>query len=775
MAVEEVTGQPWTRKHDEPGIPLIASTEETDYFDSLLDLIHKCQNRAPGKRFHAAGSHWELSDAAVSDDVFIETNNPRPGSADPVMSATLTNVIPSCLNPDYLRAMATARGLPLYLVHVEAGKRIYQLYAELDQPVDPDDLSTLAGVLNHHYGRPEFRGPHGFNTLGGAGGQTVVGALNTGTHGGDFDRPPLADSVVALHLVADGGKHYWIEPDIRPPLTDDFLMSVQFRGEDLGGPGNFALIRDTNLFNAVLVSAGRFGVIYSVVLQARPQYQLHEKRRLQDWQDIKDKIKDHDSDLYNEPGVDSHFLQVVICLTKYSFFGKNLAGVTKRWTTPISGPDPDGRSWRVGSKMPDSDPSNPVFDQAGNSHCYSPDPSKSVPGTGSFLDIACSDASFMKGLLESLIPELEDFVRSHGAAVGATIAAVAATGGGAGLLRILAGILAVVDILNGILDHFPLTDRFGQLMNTIKNLLLDPDRDPVTRAAGLFVWQCICFVAFRLQQGDQEYEAISYAVMDQHDYLDVGCNVNVDSLEVFFDSLDDRLIGFVDALINFEQQLEYGGKATLGYASIRFTMPSQALLGMQKHPITAAVEVACLKDVTGGEDLVTFASTLARDPNFNALVHWGQRNDYTLDEVQHRYGDGINAPPGDLGAWRAALASITANGRLDGFSNAFTRRTGLEVVSPKVGSVTADVAQAALDQTVTISWNAVDNPAGTTLSLIVAAENGAQLELFGNLSLQGSQTYQIAQHGVHHFTVQTSYTFSSETRVGSMTQDVQVA
>ena len=40
---------------------------------------------------------------------------------------------------------------------------------------------------------------------------------------GDFDRSPIADTVLAMHLVANGGKHYWIEAvsNDRPQLTDD--------------------------------------------------------------------------------------------------------------------------------------------------------------------------------------------------------------------------------------------------------------------------------------------------------------------------------------------------------------------------------------------------------------------------------------------------------------------------------------------------------------------------------------------------------------------------
>ena len=77
--------------------------------------------------------------------------------------------------------------------------------------------TSLAVLMRDQWGNPSYLGPWGFRTLGGAGGQTVFGALTTGTHGGDFRAGPIAESVVALHLVADGGRHYWIEPGSRGP------------------------------------------------------------------------------------------------------------------------------------------------------------------------------------------------------------------------------------------------------------------------------------------------------------------------------------------------------------------------------------------------------------------------------------------------------------------------------------------------------------------------------------------------------------------------------
>jgi FAD/FMN-containing dehydrogenase len=99
---------------------------------------------------------------------------------------------------------------PAYFVHFESGKRVYQLYSELDRG-DSTVPDSLAVLMQTKFGNNKFLGSWGFSTLGSAGGQTVVGALSTGTHGGDFERPPIADSVVAVHVVLDGGKHVWIE------------------------------------------------------------------------------------------------------------------------------------------------------------------------------------------------------------------------------------------------------------------------------------------------------------------------------------------------------------------------------------------------------------------------------------------------------------------------------------------------------------------------------------------------------------------------------------
>ncbi|MBA3493902.1 MAG: hypothetical protein H0T87_07275 [Gammaproteobacteria bacterium] len=69
-------------------------------------------------------------------------------------------------------------------------------------------------------------------------------------------------------------------------MTDDVKLRNLY--DKVAGVGNFEIIRDDAVFDAVLVSVGRFGIIYSVVLRAVPQYMLHEQRRLSTWQDVKE-------------------------------------------------------------------------------------------------------------------------------------------------------------------------------------------------------------------------------------------------------------------------------------------------------------------------------------------------------------------------------------------------------------------------------------------------------------------------------------------------------
>lgn len=519
MSIDTAIDADWTRKHDDPRRPLLASVPRTMYPKSLKELIAICQDESLGP-LKAAGSHWALSHGAISDETFVETNDPHDIRR--AMGRTLKEVVPHCLHPEMLNRMGNAdleqhTGAPM---HVEAGKRVYQLYAELDQ-VDPlddapaDGVLTLGAYMAKHHETKAFSGPWGMVTAGNAGGQTIVGAFSTGTHGGDFTVGPITDSVLAIHLVADGGKHYWIEKvDERywPQLTDDDLLRTLY--DPVAGRENFEIIRqpDNAMFNAAVVSVGRFGIIYSVVLHVVPQYARYERRRLHVWQDFKHQILDRRSPLYRDTAVvkggyipsteivgEQRFLQIAVSLTPHANFKQNLAGVTKQWAMKLQDAPP-GRAERVGDILTPFDTriQGPRFSNAGSAHSYRHDPDNPLNAEDDTdpIALACSNGSFLAGVIEAAITEIEEFVESNGAVVGAGIAGVVALGG-AGLLALIPALLVVLLILKGLLEAFDADDRFGEHMDKIKNELLDPNEpDPVKSAAGLFAWQLIVLLGF---------------------------------------------------------------------------------------------------------------------------------------------------------------------------------------------------------------------------------------------------------------------------------------
>src|SRR5262245_37208802 len=131
---------------------------------SVADIVRIIQDaQAAGKRVRVVGSGWAFEDIAYSPDVMVDLvrlNSVLSYVTDPDTGALLSLTIPDNRT----------------LVHVEAGIKIAALNTQL----------AARGLA--------------MPTLGGANGQTIVGALSTSTHGGDFDEPPFCDLIHAVHL-----------------------------------------------------------------------------------------------------------------------------------------------------------------------------------------------------------------------------------------------------------------------------------------------------------------------------------------------------------------------------------------------------------------------------------------------------------------------------------------------------------------------------------------------------------------------------------------------
>ncbi len=789
MGIPQSSLASWTREHDKPGTPLIAEAPLILFPRSVEDLIEICRNRPPEQRLHAAGSHWALSRAAVSDHTFIETHDFHERF--PAMGRTLFDVVPECLDTRFLAALDAATTgpdavAPEYFYHFESGKRIYQLYAEMDVG-DAAKPKSLAALMLAQFGNSSFLGSWAFRTLGGAGGQTVVGALATGTHGGDFDRPPIADSIVALHVVKDGGKHCWIErePAVGLPFTDSDKLMTLYGAAKFGGPDNFEVIYDTNVWRAALVQVGRFGIVYSAVLNVEPQYGLHTEVTMDTWENVRGKIADPNSDLFTAPFTApsgatpmQRFLQIAINPVPSVNGTSHICSVTRHWTISMNdvppsllpavswggNGNPAGRPERVGNILQPFDPTlrAPLFANAGTSVGFSPDGS----GVTSFslFDAACADANFMDGVVSGIFTEIENFLSNNAVPIGGGLATAIAVGAGPGIVALAAALLPILALLLVFLNALRGSgSTVGQALNNLRGSLLGSS-DPTHRAAGILVWRAIAAKAFQALQPTTPFSAISYAVMDGRNYQDVSCEVNVRSVEAFFDAADKNLRAFVDRLLKFEIDQEFmSGFSVAGYVSLRFCQQSTALIAPEAFTRTCAIECTGLADEQGSIQFVDFAATIARDPNLKGILHWGQQNGCTQQQVEFRFGDSPGSPVGPLHNWRAVLARLTDNGRLDGFSSAFTRQMGLEIVQPQIGTFAVTRAPTPTNPSCTVAWDCSSNPPALVLSLKITAPS-AVVSSVAALPHSGSHTFSTVESGSYDVALQGSLTLNGETR-----------
>ncbi len=109
----------------------------------------------------------------------------------------------------------------------------------------------------------------GLPTSGASNGQTIAGALSTGTHGSAFDVGSIPEYVAGLHLVTGPDRHIWLERASHPVVSDEM---VQRLGAEL--------LRDDALFNAALVSFGSFGFIHGILIETEDLYLLEGHRKI---------------------------------------------------------------------------------------------------------------------------------------------------------------------------------------------------------------------------------------------------------------------------------------------------------------------------------------------------------------------------------------------------------------------------------------------------------------------------------------------------------------
>lgn len=232
--------QKWTNRHENFTQDLVPDTsfklrnpngqsykeryqKTTENFQWLIK--HAVDN---GIKLRAMGSGWSFTEVGVTNGGLIDT-------------AALNFSFP--VSQKYVHGHY-AKG-PEDLYYLQCGTKVFEVNNRLDAKSPPRSI-IASGASN---------------------GQTIAGALSTGTHGAAIGVGAIPDFVVGLHMVTGPDSHIWLERASYPVSSEEF---VNWLGADL--------VRDDAIFNAALVSFGSFGFIQGVMIETEPQFLLTEHR-----------------------------------------------------------------------------------------------------------------------------------------------------------------------------------------------------------------------------------------------------------------------------------------------------------------------------------------------------------------------------------------------------------------------------------------------------------------------------------------------------------------
>jgi FAD/FMN-containing dehydrogenase len=545
-----------------------------------------------GGIIRALGSGWSYSDVALTSEVthVIDTS-----ALSNILTGTDTTSPSATLLPFALNTAASARASRL--VHVEAGIKIHDLNCRLD----------ALGLA--------------MPTLGGSNGQSLAGVLSTGTHGSDVDVAPITDHVRAIHLIGPGGQEWWIEPADAEMITDPERMAL---ARDAGRLcSDIRIIYDTRLFNAVLVSAGRMGVIYSVVIEAVGAFRLREIRAASTWSAASSMIQTSIIDAgtaYTGP----RFLEIVLSPYRNDSGDRNCVVTTRDISTAALSLD--------GPPQPD------VFKMLCNLQPLTPLLQGLAAGIPALIaaavGIALAAISWMLAI---------PFV---GGLIYAAASGIVITAATAGLVALETALIAALttpgeNIGQKIANICNLASAAGlkqivpQLINLMVNFIRDPSAGPVVRES------------FRISTGQS---ACGVAWEDAP-----NCMREIDGLEFALDVTPGRtnLFDFMNDIFALTDEF-FNANRPAGFGlSLRFTKGTRALIGMQQYARTCSVEFIMLRGFNGHDEFRRRVYTIAM--THAAIPHWGLIHEINGRQVSALYGS-------NHGDWRIQLQRLITEG-----------------------------------------------------------------------------------------------------------------
>ena len=564
--VEFSASKYWAPDHDDPA---------HDALQQLVDVV--AQATEQDQPLHVLGSGWAFEDIAKSDAWVISLHE---------LDHELEYVVGNGgvgLTDFWRSELANPAGRRLF--HAEAGIRI----ATLSEKLNTKGLAMP--------------------TLGGANGQALAGVISTSTHGGDWQQPPFPDVIRALHLVTHGGQEKWIERASSPLTTDDRLALPCADTE---------IIRDDEVFDAAIVTCGRFGVIYSFVLEVVPSFRVVEAVTKPTRSDVLQALRDGvtNQTLFQPlfhllapaalpAGLDDatgepYFFQIL-----FNSQDPNDLWVHRRWVTTDANDLPAPTNMVTGEV---SDDVTAAAVLAATNVALS----SAAVAAGLVPVVGIAASVYITGVQLAMDAEIAGRPFTLGSVVAATLNA---------LWKVHLG--GVVPGLNSTV----LNDRFADAM---KNGRRRPH--------------------YLITSGSRaDSDNISYRAA---------------SIELVFDATTTDYLDFLDVALGAAPSFHQAG-----YVSLRPSLASRGYLSMHgvQGSHAMSIEIASLKGLDGNAEWMRFVHKLAVERN--GRPHWGQYNKLDALDVSMLYGDALNK-------WREALLRVSGTSTL--FSNGYCRSRGLE-------------------------------------------------------------------------------------------------
>jgi hypothetical protein len=437
-------------------------------------------------------------------------------------------------------------------------------------------------------------------TLGGAGGQSIAGAISTGTHGGDVARPPLSDAVLAMLIVGEGGELSLVQRPAEVQVVDVPRLSAELTAE-LGELVHVTDLSSSNdILDAAVVSVGRFGIVYAYVLEIVNEAGkvMIEDRTPSTWNNAKARLLMDVADAVAH----DQFFQLVI--------------------NPHQRSDSEHTCYTITHRQVNGDPTS-----AGPPPL---EPVISARQSSSFV-------SMMQNLCSTMVtPQLLNIQRLLTSA-----AIVANTTGGIAGIPVAILLLKAAESIGRIGPDHLLGDAVVDVLNLVTDVGFPGIVEIVTAA---------------LLDGEQRtpwsVKGTRFDIADFFDY-EHDC-YRGDSVELFFE-VDNLLAHKIDMILEVFKELRGRGLAIGAYVSIRFMARSRALLGLARWDPSCSVEIAMLRGLHGNSEALNRLQEVAL--NNGGYVHWGQQNDLSQRQVEARFGSALDQ-------WRVVLEDLETSSML---------------------------------------------------------------------------------------------------------------